>query len=606
MDLRFILSRARNASFAEILYRMKEHILLARLGMSIKSGDWPLEVPGVNKPYLDALRLPTLDVHASAQCIEGLLKGEQWSLNTDIGSITRFEGRVRNHFFAHIRHEQDNPDIRAVWETARLQQVTTLLLYACRTPKSANSNTCQEAAKALLFDWIQKNPFLFGPHYRSVMECGLRIPVFFFALACLELDDAKIRNILTTIYHHAWWVEKRLSLYSSLGNHTICECLGLVFAGAVFGESGVGQHWLHQGIKLLGQELGHQVLPDGGPAEQSLSYQRFVLDLYWLVIDFLESNDLSDCTAWKSRLLRGEAFQAAFQDRTGLPSSIDDSDDGYAVSPVVPPRRGIPARDDDGCITFPDAGYTVIHLQGGTLFTFDHGPLGMAPLYNHGHADALSVTLSMNGVRVLADPGTYRYNVVPEWRKYFRGTRAHNTVTIDGHDQAVQETPFIWSHPYQASLVSRERLPSGLIRLRGTHDGYTRLPQPVRHDRTLLLDDRSLVVRDTFQGSGRHQFELNYHLHPEIALEDQGAWFRLHCADQTLFMCLWGNSRFSVIKGQVDPPWGWFSPAYGVKAETSVLTTCTSGFPEALAFTTIFGLGMPLSEDDIEERLALL
>ena len=80
---------------------------------------------------------------------------------------------------------------------------------------------------------------------------------------------------------------------------------------------------------------------------------------------------------------------------------------------------------------FKDSGYTIIKIINNFTFTFDHGPLGMAPLYNHGHADALSITLSKDDRPILIDPGTYRYNGVPEWRRYFKGTRAHNTVTID-------------------------------------------------------------------------------------------------------------------------------------------------------------------------------
>ena len=56
--------------------------------------------------------------------------------------------------------------------------------------------------------------------------------------------------------------------------------------------------------------------------------------------------------------------------------------------------------------------------------TFDHGPLGMAPLYNHGHADALSVNVALDGEALLVDPGTFRYNDEPLFRKYFKGTRA--------------------------------------------------------------------------------------------------------------------------------------------------------------------------------------
>ena len=66
----------------------------------------------------------------------------------------------------------------------------------------------------------------------------------------------------------------------------------------------------------------------------------------------------------------------------------------------------------------------------------------MAPLYNHGHADALSVTLSLGETPFLIDPGTYRYNGVPDWRRYFKGTRAHNTICIDEQDQAgLEELP---------------------------------------------------------------------------------------------------------------------------------------------------------------------
>ena len=99
-------------------------------------------------------------------------------------------------------------------------------------------------------------------------------------------------------------------------------------------------------------------------------------------------------------------------------------------------------------------------------------PLGMAPFYNHGHADALSITLSKNGKPFIVDPGTYRYNGVPRWRRYFKGTRAHNTVTIDDQDQAIQETSFIWSHPYEARLTAYQE-ENGDIFYHAVHDGYT-------------------------------------------------------------------------------------------------------------------------------------
>lgn len=604
MNLRVIISRVKNASFAEIIYRIKEKILLMWLGIFVKYGDWPLQVPEVDRHYYDTLRLPAFDVQASAKIIKGLLQGERWSLHTDIGRITHFEGLVRRNFFSHIKRQQDSPDIRAIWETARLQHVTALLLYAHRTSKSGISNTYCEVARKLVIDWITRNPFLFGPHYCSVMECGLRIPVFFFVL--LNLNGAEAGNILTTIYHHAWWIEKRLSLYSSLGNHTICECVGLIFAGAIFRESGEGQQWLNKGIKLLSQELFHQVLFDGGPAEQSTNYHRFILDLYWLVLNFLESNGLSDCTAWKPRLQMGEKFIVAFKDGAGNLPSIGDSDDGYAVAPIVAPKRGVPTREGEGCITFPNAGYTVIRTQIGSVLTFDHGPLGMAPLYNHGHADALSVTLSVNGVRMLVDSGTYRYNGVPEWRKYFKGTRAHNTVTIDGQDQAVQETGFIWSHPYTAELV-RTTDRKNRILIEASHDGYTRLKRPVTHARTILFSGEDVfIIRDIFSGRGVHEFELNFHLHPDCKVEKHNGAWHVRNGSSNLYMILLTPGDFSCVSGQEEPLLGWYSPAYGLKQQCVVLEAFRKGTPDDVTFVSALCVDKRMDIEILKEMVTTL
>ena len=82
----------------------------------------------------------------------------------------------------------------------------------------------------------------------SAMECGLRIPVFFYCLKAIDnLTETERLRLLTAIYEHAWWVSHRLSLYSSPGSHTIAEAVGLVFAGAVFKSSKEGKAWLDRG-----------------------------------------------------------------------------------------------------------------------------------------------------------------------------------------------------------------------------------------------------------------------------------------------------------------------------------------------------------------------
>ena len=74
----------------------------------------------------------------------------------------------------------------------------------------------------------------------------------------------------------------------------------------------------------------------------------------------------------------------------------------------------------------------------------DAGPLGYLSIAAHGHADALAFTLSAHGQELLIDPGTYAYHTEREWRDWFRGTAAHNTVTLDDENQSVIGGNFMW------------------------------------------------------------------------------------------------------------------------------------------------------------------
>ena len=69
----------------------------------------------------------------------------------------------------------------------------------------------------------------------------------------------------------------------------------------------------------------------------------------------------------------------------------------------------------------------------------------------HGHYDALSVEAWADARPLVVDPGRYTYaEGDPNWRHWFRGTAAHNTVTVDGADQ----TPYARSRSSLPSAVA--------------------------------------------------------------------------------------------------------------------------------------------------------
>ncbi len=159
---------------------------------------------------------------------------------------------------------------------------------------------------------------------------------------------------------------------------------------------------------------------------------------------------------------------------------------------VAPTRRGSPTARG-GPRAFADAGMHILRTPRGDgpeiWCRCDGGPHGFLSIAAHGHADALSVEVRHDGVELLVDPGTYCYHGEPEWRSYFRSTRAHNTIEVDGEDQAVEAGPFMWAEHADAVVDGVRRWPR-----RGGRGGRpTTRPTrgstpPLCHDREVVLD----------------------------------------------------------------------------------------------------------------------
>ena len=53
----------------------------------------------------------------------------------------------------------------------------------------------------------------------------------------------------------------------------------------------------------------------------------------------------------------------------------------------------------------------------------------------HAHADTLAYELWIRDKPVITDSGVFEYTP-GAWRDFFRWTRAHNTLVVDGYDQS--------------------------------------------------------------------------------------------------------------------------------------------------------------------------
>jgi len=185
----------------------------------------------------------------------------------------------------------------------------------------------------------------------------------------------------------------------------------------------------------------------------------------------------------------------------------------------------------------------------------DAGPQG-ALTAGHGHADALSIQLVINARPILIDPGTFCY-VCPE-RDRFRGTAAHNTLQVDGRDQAKPNGPFGWTN-LPETIVDHWHTGETFDFFAGHHNGY----HPVIHYRWVVgLKSKFWLVRDVVSGAAS-QAALLHHL----AIN----WHFLNDRDLTILPPADHNWSQSIES------WPW-SPVYGKKEPAKVLrfTTETS------------------------------
>ena len=89
---------------------------------------------------------------------------------------------------------------------------------------------------------------------------------------------------------------------------------------------------------------------------------------------------------------------------------------------------------DDNVITWAQFGLYVWKV-GRMHVTFRCGHVGQCGNGGHAHCDQLSITLAVDGVSIIDDPGTGVYTPNPELRNRFRGSQMHSTIHMDGMEQ---------------------------------------------------------------------------------------------------------------------------------------------------------------------------
>lgn len=598
---------------------------------------------------LNAL-FPDLDKRVSKECESifqrkfKLLKSDLFhypkNILWDIDPLTRSRWWIiRNRPCIFSLHE--DKDIRYVWELNRHQHLLSLgKAYVLSRDMKYAQEICDE-----IMHWIKYVKKGKSVNWISGLEISIRIISWLWAINWLSpgnyFNNQQGEKIRLSIYEQTKYIYKHLQKREFPNNHLIGEAVGLVIVGILFPAFKEAEEWKNNGLKILEEQMVKQVFDEGMDKEQAFDYHRFVVDFYTLVLILCRKYNVpTSKTMWDKLEKMYEVLLYALRPDRAYPM-IGDDDNGRVIKLSEDISKFAVAALSTGAVLFKrgdmkwisggfqEESFWLLGMDGykefeslpsfppsktsyffsdaeqyimrsgwgkGDLYLyFDSGMQGLGDA-GHGHADALSFELFAYGNPLIIDSGTYSYNGSQKWRNYFRGTSAHNTIVIDGVDQAEPLKPydqFGWAKKADGHSLNWYSL-NNFDFASGYHDGYQRLQEPVIHQRDVLfVKPEYWIVSDFLKGNGEHELDLLFHLPPgKVTLENDSKSLKTcNSSKQGNILILPADKNFmqvQVLQGKMNPIQGWVSYNYGDKIEAPVLKYSKQSKLPAGFFTILY------------------
>ena len=454
-----------------------------------------------------------------------------------------------------------------------------------------NDNRSAAIFYNLAKSWIDHNQIIRGDGWHPY-TLSLRIVNWINALDYWRLyfdnhPDYE-RQITGSLYGQARFLASSLEK-DVRGNHLIKNLKAMIWVGIKFQGREPGQ-WFARAINLLRQELDEQILPDSGHFERSPGYHLDVLKDVIDIAQWLRFNrkGVALCRI-EEKLMQMLDFLRKIMTPDGNVPLIKDTTFSYALNPVVlltgstwkqgeihsdsllkkdvrlqnPKLKALHLRQSGFCILKDEHKRDFLIMNAGNPCP--------AYLPAHAHADMLSYELTIGGHKIITDSGVYEYCKGP-WRDFFRSTRAHNTVEINGENQSEVWSSFRVGRRVKIGQVYFKDT-SDYALIQAAHNGY-RKRFGVTHRRTLVWVKKEfwLIIDDVYC-QGRTVANNFVHFSPELHLNSKASdCWKIKNKSEKIWLTAFGHQDSVIVKGVKKPTLqGWHSERFGDLQTNNVL-----------------------------------
>lgn len=496
-------------------------------------------------------------------------------------------------------------DIKQIWEPARFNWVIPL----CQAYQIEPQEAYAEFFWQKFADFRHLNPPLLGPNWASAQEVALRMLMWLLAAQCLAdssaTTTARQADLCTALWQHSQRISLTLTYaHSQNNNHLLSEALGLMLGGLVFSDTPSGKRELKAGFHEFEAGILHQIEEDGTYSQHSNNYHRLMVHLALL---FMRASTLAHlrpsaqvqkrlalATRWlggQLDALSGQVPNLGHNDGTNLLAfgasaysdyrpTLQAASQCFLGAPWLERGPwdelsrwlGVEIPNSPVVNTSPPLKTSYVRLGNAATWA------SLRALRYHSrpaHADQLIVDFWHNGVNLLADAGTYAYNLADPWQNGLATTAVHNTVTVAHQDQMLRSGKFLWLKRPRAQVIPTQSDNIAAI-------VYCDLPVAYTQIRTLVVaPGKGMVMLDQIElaKADRELVPVTIHfLLPDWQwqLLENGIKLTHDAAQFTLLLSAVNPADESDIPGEIsliragtplegktkDPLRGWVSPTY--------------------------------------------
>ncbi|MCK4623902.1 MAG: heparinase II/III family protein [Phycisphaerae bacterium] len=376
---------------------------------------------------------------------------------------------------------------------------------------------------AQLLDWIRKNPR--NPKDRYAwrrLEVGARgcrwTEHFQHFLDSPSFTAEMLAVFLNSCHEHASYLVEGFTG----GNHGLIEARGAGYIAIMFPEFKDAGKWRDKVIRHLNDQIKEQVRRDGHQMEQTLNYHNLCIRMFSDTWELARINGLADVFGddYARRLEKMVEVLMKLGLPDGSSAQFGDTSSPFRVRPVLEKWAGVFDRKDflyvatagkkgslpkQTAYALADSGF--YSMRSG----WDENAICLILKCGHGgffhcQPDNGTFELYAAGRRLMPDSGTYIYHGNPAGRRWFRQTRVHQTLTLDGNNTDYKPALRLWKPGKDLDALVVENA------------GYENLT----HRRAVLfVKKKFFVLVDEALGKAGGDVDLHFQLAPVEAVFDR-------------------------------------------------------------------------------------